>query len=100
MVDSWSTLHMQGAMDEPLWSCSCTRTGTFPPFLGMSFSFGVDEVGEKVHDSRTTRQSSVSTASGVARVAWPCASCVPPSDVLFVLWCLDVALLLVSPQTE
>jgi hypothetical protein len=48
---------------------------------------------------RSMRRFSVSTASGVVRVARLCASCVLLFGVLYVLWCLGVALPLfrVSP---
>jgi hypothetical protein len=46
---SWSTLHMQGATDEPLRSFSCAWGGTCPPLLGMAFLLGVVEVSEEAH---------------------------------------------------
>jgi hypothetical protein len=54
LVGSLNTLHMQGVTDDSLWSCSCTRGGTCPPLLGMSFPSGVDNVDKEVH-SRSGR---------------------------------------------
>jgi hypothetical protein len=58
----------------------------------MSFLFGVLRLAKRLLvDQVDVTVFGEHCEQSVARVARSCASCVPPTGVLYVLWCLGVA---------
>jgi hypothetical protein len=92
VCSSWSTLHMPGASEEPFGLAHRFGEAHVLLFRACRSSLVLSRLAKRLLvDQVDATVFGEHCERSVARVARPCASRVPPTSVLYVLWCLSVA---------